>query len=477
MFMFDLYHAYAHYGAYMTHEFEPDDYKHSAPPRTFGSETEYTSPTVTSFMLKYMESTEGVLETPFVLTHGRNMESSILFKNGGELYEEVSTLIEYATPECRTPDELVLQERAGEHATAELLQTLVNATLGPNVVAQLYKRTGYGDIFTQDGERLFKRLSAGHHENYTTSAFNHDTNAHVFHGTTSPHFEQLSSYLATRFLWAGAGMVDQHFYSLSQKRGMINFSNAQWGIEDGNKTPIHFHSDRLEVRSGDGNISEWAIRMKYALTSLVLRLIEHEKFPEKLILQNPTHHADIIAEDPTVLVPTVSGSAITPLEHQSQIIETAYKTLSAQDLVHPYEEQAVMEFSAFKRDFLNTSIPDNSVEALADRVDWATKLYTLHQQGMRYKDIKGTSMSALAADLHYENVPQRNKARKLHSKLGQQLLSEVLVKSALMTPPHTRAARRVNLVRYFMEKDKYSHSYWDLVIDKNKKIHDLGQPY
>ncbi len=476
--MFDNTTTIDHYKRHMRTEYTPEDYCNNAPPRTFGSETEYTHSSKDRQLTTGIAIQKGVPQLPYYLSNGRYIANSIAMKNGGELYIDMGELLEYATPECSTPDELVLQERAGEEITLVVTRALgAAASLPDDQSIQLFKRTGYSDIYDSKGQLVLHKMSTGHHENYTTSAFRRFVADSQFDNDTDYQFNEIASYLASRPIWAGVGMIGAFSFSLSQKQSMIDYSSYSDKTVDGEKSPIRFHSERLEIRSGDGNISEWAIRMKYALTSLVLRLIEHDEFPSGLILKGPTLHSNILAENPDVLVPTVSGEMMSGIEHQSRIVDAAYEALSPRNLILPYEERAVEEFDIFKKDFAMTSIRDSDVTALADRVDWATKLHHMYTKGMSYGDIRGLNMRAVAADLQYEQINEHNYARRLHKKLGQVMLEGAAISEATITPPRTRAARRVRAITQSIREDNYRSSDWSSVYTTAGGALDLGQAY
>lgn len=469
----------------MKTEYTPEDYCNSAPPRAFGSETEYTHSGSDRQLTSGIALVDGIANLPYYLSNGRDIANSITMRNGGELYIDMGDLLEYATPECSTPEELVLQERAGEEITLGVAKLLGAAALLPeDEPLLLFKRTGYSKIYDANDNVILEKMSTGHHENYTTSAFKSFVSDSPFDTDSSYQFTELASYLASRPIWAGAGMVSRYDYSLSQKQTMIDFASYSDKTVDGEKSPIRFHSERLEVRSGDGNISEWAIRMKYALTSLVLRLIEHDAFPSGLVLKNPTLHSNILAENPAVRVPTMSGEMISGIQHQSRIIDAAYEALSPRNHILPYEERAVEQFDAFKKDFASTSIGakdvdaeaevDVDVTAIADRVDWATKLYVMQKKGIHYKDIRGLNMHALAADLRYEQVSAHNGGRQLQKKLGQTMLEATAIKDAMTTPPRTRAMRRVQAIGRSILDGNYKTNDWSSVSTLRGPVIDLG---
>lgn len=462
----------------MTETYSEADYRNDAPPRAFGSETEYTTD-LPSKPLNTMMAYDSVKNLPFFLGPGRNSLQSIVLKNGGEAYRDCGDMLEYATPECSSPDELVLHERVGEHIVKTLVERLDETSSSPTP-ARLYKRTGYGDIYARDNTKLLTQMSTGHHESYSSLILQRYP-FDFFTGEGSSfyprEFYALSSYLATRPIWAGAGMVDTQSYSISQKKNAIAFSEYGDPTTEGEKSPLIIHNDRVELRSGDGNMSDWAIKMKYALSSLVLRLIEHDEFPDHLLLKDTTDIANAVAGYPNVRFRTATGELTTAVEHQSRIIDAAYETLAPAGHIHTYEEKAIEQFDIFKKDYSSINFSENDVRAIADRVDWATKLHYMFQQGILHRKINGWNLKAVAADLSYERIDKPSYALRVQKKLGRTTLwSSEEIMQAVITPPKTRAARRVRLISALQQDNQYVRTEWEYVKSSEDGEIDLGGP-
>lgn len=467
--------AEAHYMA-MSHEYTEADYRNDAPPRAFGSETELTPSNTSDSLLQRLSSRDFVRDLPFYLASARSQGESIALRNGGEIYVELQRLLEYATPECSSPEELTTYERAGEEATIRIVRAIGRHVLQDENALRLFKRTGYATLYDKTNTKILDKKSTGPHENYATKIFDTGINGHVFSRPSLPvEHQQLTSYLVTRPIWSGTGMIEQDEYVISQKHQMINYLSYGVLTDDGEKSPMRFQDNRLEIRSGEANMSEWAITMKFALTSLVLRLVEHGKFPESLLLADPNTSSDLIAQNPDAKIPLASGEWVTAIEHQARIIETAHTTLSPANHIHAYEERATNEFTAFKHDFSNTYMKAGEVTAIADRVDWATKLFYITKKGAPIQDINGTNMDAVALDLSYERLDLPSYARKVHRVLGQTAINQTDIDRALLHPPQTRAARRVKVIEDMLEKGIYHYSDWQKVTSQGSKSIDLGE--
>ncbi|MBI5166834.1 MAG: proteasome accessory factor PafA2 family protein, partial [candidate division NC10 bacterium] len=185
-----------------------------------------------------------------------------LLLNGGRLYVD-GAHPEYATPECRTPLDIVRYEKAGEYLL-DLSREAAERLLGYRI--HLYKNNTDG-----------KGNSYGCHENYLMAR--------------SVPFErivdQLIPFLVTRQIYAGAGKVgaenqaDPVDYQISQR---ADFFETLLGLDTMAKRPLintrdEPHADeekyrRLHVIVGDSNMSEYTTYLKVGATAIVLSMVE-----------------------------------------------------------------------------------------------------------------------------------------------------------------------------------------------------------
>ncbi len=389
-----------------------------------GSETEFTC-----------AGSEGVLGDSIASSeHVIDQRSAQWLKNGGRLYIDHDAIVEYATPECNSAHQLTLYELAGN----EIVEAAVPRD------TPVYKRSSYEDVEV-NGCRVMQAMSAGHHENFSSGI---DTS---YWG----HRYSLGSYLATRAIWAGAGIVTDHGYELYQKRNAMNFLDPGHGsyTSHGNKQLFKDKQDRLELRAGDGNMSPWVITQKFAFTSLVLRLIEHDKFPEDLIIQGLAQAALLASSDPLEKIRTHRGT-YSSVSHQQAIARAGLEfadTPVGKDI--PSEEvvaaQEVLRACEDVEEYL--CLPD-SLYNITDRIDWAAKLETMIRQGFTKNGISTSNLDAVRHDIQWEKIGKNSASRRWYNKYSQ--FDTHLISSAMFTPPGSRAEKRTEYLQYLVKSDQ-----------------------
>src|SRR3989344_4671703 len=161
---------------------------------------------------------------------------------------------EYASAEASNPLDAVIYDKAGER----IVQTKIKG-----VGVRLFKNN-----------RDLEGNSFASHESYSLNrrSFNSIISA------TLPFF-------TSRIIFAGSGFINNYGeYELSQKAGVTKFevclsTTAEKGILNTRDQPLANPSKymRLHVVSGDGNMSEPALFLKFGTTGLVLDLLEDKK--------------------------------------------------------------------------------------------------------------------------------------------------------------------------------------------------------
>ena len=406
------------------------DFEHDTPPRIMGSETEYNIPNMTLEM-----DFRPHVSSAYYREDGRDIGDELWLENGARLYFETSGVTEYATPEVTSAQELLRYERAGEQTVQEIANGMAKATDSPS--SDAFKRSGY-DLPGRES------LTAGHHENYATIIPDiiepAARQAHPLH-------RALQSYLSTRGAWAGSGLVRKNNFDLTQKMDAISFNHIGKSSSEGSKPAYSIHPEaglnRLEIRLGDGNMSDWAIMQKYAFTSLVLRMIEHGDFPHNLFLKKGNGERTL--HDASKLMPVATdNSYIHPARHQRFIAEAALDFASQHPYVPAEETQAAQEIMVACHQIEELDRSLTGASALADRVDWAAKLTHMRDQGVEtptHADIR-----AVYYDLQWENIAARGIARKWYEKNSDSHVQNGEIGVAMLVPPATRAMARTAIL-------------------------------
>lgn len=446
-----------------------EDFRRDTPPRIMGSETEYTS--------RHVSQGQSLAQhiAPISYYHEINQKDGryLWLENGAYLYVDCGGVIEYATPEVTSPSELLVYERAGEQTVQAMVDSITD---GDEQVGTIYKRSGYCDIY-KDDKRIMQEMTTGHHENYTSWIETYSEAENGYYESPLQSHVELTSYLATRGVWAGAGMLTMGGYELTQKGNAINFTSVIKTTDYGDKPPYLTHLQygipRIEVRLGDGNMSDWAIKTKFAFTSAVLRLIEHNTFPERLLINSAYLGSAFRRTSLGQSVPTHSGN-ISAASHQQAI------ALAVLEFAEDHPNMPEEEIAAAK-DILEVCCSINQieenfdgVEEIADKVDWAAKLQFLreHHAG----PLSAGNIVAVSQDLRWEDVSKKGLARSWYKKYQPPLVSEQLVQSAIIMAPATRALARVSLLSS-MNKNTIYHVKWDRVIDSYGDHFLLPDPY
>jgi proteasome accessory factor A len=228
--------------------------------------------------------------------------ANVILPNGARYYVDHAHP-EYSTPECLTPLDLVVHDKAGERILERSLDVLA-AEMPAAPALSIYKNNSDG-----------KGNSYGTHENYLVDR------AAPFGDIV----RDLTPFLVTRQVFTGAGKVGfeaqwdergRHGYQITQR---ADFFETEVGLETTLKRPIintrdEPHADperyrRLHVIVGDANLCEVAIVLKLGTTSILLQMIEDGFLPD-LTIDNPVAALHAISRDVTLsawICPTGGG--------------------------------------------------------------------------------------------------------------------------------------------------------------------------
>src|ERR1700726_2957485 len=250
--------------------------------------------------------------------------------NGGRLYLDMGH-IEYASPECLHLRDLVMYDLAGD----QLLQTSLTALGGAEHVS-----------FIKNNIDHHTGATFGCHENYLMKREAQFTPSVL--GT-------LLTFLATRQIFTGAGRVGQAnplafdfeppqaetpvAFQLSQRADHIVNDIYQWvqfnrAIINARDEPLaDYRKYRwLHLLIGDSNMSPFANALKIGTTACILTLLEEDKFPRGLILQDAVVATPEISRRPDGqwLAEMDEGTREDALEFQYKFLEYAHHHLSGQ---------------------------------------------------------------------------------------------------------------------------------------------------
>lgn len=430
---------------------------HGTPKRTMGSETEYT----TGISKTLLERVDERLVAHY------NDNDELWMKNGARLYIDYGKLVEYATPECSSGHQVLLHERVGQLAVRNVGDTITSIIsrnpsvddLGePSRRLPVYKRTGYGLVSIGEGEDEIQKsneISTGHHETYQTGLDADDLD--INRGF-------LEAYLATRIVWSGTGMVTTDGYQLSQKADAIDFLYGNDRVAHGIKIPfIHKGMGLVEIRTGEGNMSDWAIVQKFDMTSLVLRMMEHDDMPNQQLIIRGMETATFRAASRNPVAPVPSNvELLDAVEVQCVIAEHALRFCERSDIDVPTSEiNAAKQVLKACKQIHEYYFDDRDLSTLSDRIDWAAKLDKLRSRGISLGEITCANLVAVAHDLSWEDTSRGSTAERWYRARQKSVYSESDLRRHAMIPPTPRARSRIDLIE--SNEFQVTRVDWDVV--------------
>ena len=383
--------------------------------------------------------------------------ANVILPNGARYYEDHAHP-EYSTPECASPRQLVVHDKAGERVLERSL-TELHRVLPPGQRIAIYKNNSDG-----------KGNSYGTHENFL-----------VDRGTPFGIIvRDLTPFLVSRQIYTGAGKLggeapsddrDRHRYQLSQR---ADFFEAEVGLETTLKRPIintrdEPHADpdkyrRLHVIVGDANMSEVATYLKLGTTSIVLKMIEDEYLPD-LTMANPVAALHEVSRDLscTARLHLADGRRLKAVEIQWEYLERARKYVEQEDDT-PDNRDVLQRWenvlSALESDPLS----------LQRELDWVAKYRLLEsyreRDGLAWSDPK-----LRLIDLQYHDVRTDKGLYYRMAATGKvdRLVSDREIEMAVMEPPEdTRAYFRGRCIARY--PDAIAAASWDsMIFDTGKE--------
>lgn len=275
--------------------------------------------------------------------------------NGGKFYRDASHggegHDEYCSPECSHPDELLLQDLAGERLVIAL----------SNLVAQ---ESGLQEVVVSKANVCSTALTSwGFHENY--------------HARRPVSHKAIIPWLVSRIALCGAGGIDVRFpgirFTLSQRAHFTECAVSEQTehtrpIHNLGKAVAHGEGHRVHVVVGDGNRAPFSTWLKFATTAIVVRLLDLRKGPP-LGLAQPVEAFHALAYDPEMhtKVQDSNGNLKTILDFQSAFLN------HAKDSIKDLPEWAPLAIEHWQH-IHDTLRSESGWKSLVGQLDWPTKL-------------------------------------------------------------------------------------------------------
>jgi proteasome accessory factor PafA2 len=382
--------------------------------------------------------------------------ANVILPNGARYYVDHAHP-EYSTPECLSPLELVVHDKAGERILERSLEVVgQEMPSAPKLV--IYKNNSDG-----------KGNSYGTHENYLVDR-------------ATPFAEivrDLTPFFVTRQVFTGAGKVGleaqwddrgRQRYQLAQR---ADFFETEVGLETTLKRPIintrdEPHADpekyrRLHVIVGDANMCEVAQFLKLGTTAIVLKMIEDAFLPD-LSLVNPVAGIHAVSRDVSLTkeLELADGRRMTAVQLQVHYLELARKYVDREDDT-PENREIIERWGSVLESL------ERDPMSLSPQLDWVAKLRIL--EGYRERDgVDWGDPKLRAVDLQYHDV-RRDKG--LYHRLEsagkvERLTTDAAVERAVMEPPEgTRAYFRGRCIGRY--PDAIAAASWDsLILDTGR---------
>lgn len=393
-----------------------------------------------------------------VVSWGRS--SNVFLENGSRLYLDVGSHPEYATAECDSIYDVVVQDKAGER----ILENLVSSA-----EERLREEGIRGTIYLFKNNTDSAGNSYGCHENYLTSR---DDDA-------SLHNSILIQFLVSRMIFTGAGKIVQTargpMYSMTQRADHIweTMSSATTRSRPIINTRDEPHADaeryrRLHVIVGDSNMSEYSNFLKVGSTACLLRMMEDPKCELRdMTLENPIRAIRDFSHDTTCrkTVHLASGREVSALDIQREYLNAALKYAET----HGFQanEQKALEMWKYCVEAIEVD-----PFRLDREVDWVIKHKLIDsycsKNGLELGDPK-----AQLIDLQYHDVVRtRGLFYKMQDRdLVERMCSDADIVEAMDVPPQTTRARlRGEFIRVAKEKKR------DYTVDwVHLKLNDQAQ--
>jgi proteasome accessory factor A len=377
--------------------------------------------------------------------------ANVVLPNGARYYVDHAHP-EYSTPECATPRELVIHDKAGERVLERSLAE-VHIVLPPGHRIAIYKNNSDG-----------KGNSYGTHENYLVDR------ATPFASIV----RDLTPFFVSRQVFTGAGKLgaeapwDERGAARFQLTQRADFFEAEVGLETTLKRPIintrdEPHADperyrRLHVIIGDANMCEVSTFLKVGTTALVLKMVEDEYLPD-LTLANPVASLHEVSRDLTCTTPVrlADDRRLTAVQLQWEYLERARKYVEQED--PSAENEEVLE----RWELVLSSLEDDPM-TLHRQLDWVAKYRLL--EGYRERDgLDWSDPKLRLIDLQYHDV-RRDKGlyyRLEASGKVERLTTDEQIDRAVMEPPDdTRAYFRGRCIGLY--PDAIAAASWDSLI-------------
>lgn len=365
-----------------------------------------------------------------VVSWGRS--SNVFLTNGARLYLDVGSHPEYATAECDSFHDLILQDKAGERILEELIDDAQKRLAEEGIEGEIY-------LFKNNTDSGGN--SYGCHENFLIRR----------RQDYLDQIEALLPFLITRQLICGAGKVlttpRGTIYSLSQRadhmwEGVSSATTRSRPIINTRDEP-HADSEafrRLHVIVGDSNMSEMTTLVKVVSMDFVLRLLETNNLKKDFTLDNPIRAIRDVSHDITgqAQVTLANGETMSALAMQFEYLAMVKDYVASGDMNMTNEHVIALEL--WERTL--NAIESGNHGLISQDIDWAIKKQLLDSYIEKH-GLELDSPRVAQLDLMYHDISRDRGLFYLLQKNGRvnRVSKDEDITIAETVPPQTTRAK------------------------------------
>ncbi|WP_230198313.1 Pup--protein ligase [Flaviflexus massiliensis] len=411
------------------------------PKRVMGVETEYglTSATTTGEPSQLTGEESAQILFRKVVEWGRS--TNTFLSNGSRLYLDVGAHPEYASAECVSITDLVALDRAGD---------LIYQSMADDANAKLAEEGSIERLHLIKNNVDSAGNSYGCHENYLLRR-RRDFRSRV---------DSLIPFFITRQVLTGAGHIrrqpDGATFELSQRADHMwdAISSASTRSRPIVNTRDEPHGDiemyrRMHVIVGDTNMSQTVTALKFAMTEMLLVMLEDGVIMPKQKLRDPMQAIRDISHDITLTarVELEDGGYRTALEIQREFAEAAHSHYESLNYFTELDETRISLANLWLEAL--DALEQRNLDKVSTKLDWVAKLHLLD----RYRTKAGTGWDdprLARLELAYHDISPTSGLFLTMTNQGllDRLVSEETARHFVDHPPATtRAALRGKFVK------------------------------
>jgi hypothetical protein len=412
----------------------------------------------------YAESLLTLAAQHYPALYGRD-KYDLFLANGSRIYVDYGMgllNLEYSTPECTSPQELVAHVRAGDRIFAGLARKLER------------KHAGLKSAFISKTNIDYCGHTSGSHENLL----------HAVPLALLPR--QLIPHLVSRIIYSGSGGFDETVanieFMLSPRVRFLEHeisagAQSNRAIFTTRREPMsNSRFGRLHLLCGEGVRYDMSEYLRFGVTALILRLVDAGLSPGRGIEMNSLQAINRVARDIhcKARIGTLNGAPVSAIDIQRHYLDQVQAQLG-ESILPDWAEQLCCRWQA-TLDGLEAD-----PETMAGILDWPTRLGLYRafaeQKGYDWQDLTSNTDKPRRAmrarlfefDIRLGDIADDGLFATLGKDLenGEQFINEQAIAAALRTPPlNSRARQRGGWIARLSEQRDRLACDWNRIVDR-----------